>query len=167
MPRLRTAFSVTLLCSGAVLAGGAGEAAQAPTGCAPSFVRPSPVVLSRDLAAAERRWRASGLQTYSFTFEQTAQPVRYPATRIEVTGRTVRATPSGEGDASAFAHGASVEGLFGFIRQGAAYARTSPCTELKVRYAPDGHPLSYASDLRLVNIADGGASWTVRGFRRR
>lgn len=93
--------------------------------------------------------------------------MRYPATRIEVTGRTVRATLSEDGDDSVFAHKASFEGLFGLIRQGVAYARSTPCTELKVRSAPEGHPRSYGSELRLVNIADGGASWTVSRFSQR
>ena len=162
-----------LTLSASALAGGAGgpavsaPAASAPVnGCVSGFVQPSPAALTRALAAAQARWKASGLRAYSYTFDQIAQPVRFPPTRIEVSGRAVRATALGEGDPSVYARKASVEGLFGFIRDSIAFARTEPCAELKVAYARDGHPLSLSLERRDLNIADGGGSWTVSGFKR-
>ncbi|WP_407570272.1 DUF6174 domain-containing protein [Deinococcus altitudinis] len=174
-PRLAT---LTLALTTSALAGGAGGPAApvpgrspVPNGCVPGFVQPSPAALSRDLVAAQARWKASGALAYRFDFEQIAQPVRYPKTRIEVTGGSVRATALEEGDPSVFAAKASAQGLFLAIRQSVASARTSPCTELKVTYAPDGHPLSFSSQLQTPatanGMADGGASWTVSNFRKR
>ncbi|MGY2893719.1 DUF6174 domain-containing protein [Deinococcus sp. UYEF24] len=171
-------LSLTLALTSSALAGGAGgPAAPVPgggpvsNGCVAGFVQPSPAALGRALASAQARWKASGIRAYSFDFEQIAQPVRYPKTHIEVTGRAIKATALEEGDPSVFAGKASVEGLFLAIRQSVAYARTSPCTELKVTYAPDGHPLSFAVQLQTPDtangMADGGASWTVSNFNRR
>ena len=133
--------------------------------CVPGFKQPSPAALTRDLAAAKARWTASGIRAYSFDFEQIAQPVLFPRTHITVSADgNVSLAESVPGTASPYAATATVEKLFEFVQQGIAYARREPCAELKVRYAPDGHPLSYASELRLVNIADGGASFTVSRF---
>ena len=173
MIRFRLAALLFTLTSSA-LAGGAGGPSVSggrpvTDGCVAGFVQPSPAALSHTLASAQARWKASGIRSYSFDFEQIAQPVRSPKTQIEVVGRTIRATALEEGDPSAFAGKASVEGLFLAIRQSVASARTSPCTELKVTYARDGHPLSFAVQLQTpstVNgMADGGASWTVSDFR--
>lgn len=155
-----------------VLAGGAGgPAASASAACVPGFVQPSPAALNRTLASAQTRWKASGVRSYSFDFEQIAQPVRFPKTRITVSGgRVLSAVPLEPGTVSAQAARLSVEGLFLAIRQDIAHARTSPCTELKVSYAPNGSPVSFASQLQTpttVNgMADGGASWTVSTFKR-
>lgn len=168
-----TAFVLFALTSSALAGGAGGPPAAAPSsaGCVAGFVQPAPSALGRALASAQTRWKAAGLRTYSFDFEQIAQPVRYPKTHVTVSAGQVSARPVEEGDASAFAEKASVEELFGFIRQGIAFARTSPCTELKVTYAPDGHPLSFASQLQTPSTvngrADGGASWTVSDFRKR
>ena len=158
-----------LTLSASALAGGAGgPAVPAPANaCVPGFVQPSPAALTRALAAAQARWKASGLRAYSYTFDQIAQPVRFPPTRIEVSGRAIKATALQEGDPSVYARTASVEGLYGFIRGSLAFARNEPCAELKVRYAPDGHPLSLSLERRDLNIADGGGSWTVSDFRKR
>ncbi|WP_407538532.1 DUF6174 domain-containing protein [Deinococcus radiomollis] len=159
-----------LTLSTSVLAGGAGGPAPA-SGCVPGFVQPSPAALTRALAAAQVRWKATGIHDYSYTFEQIAQPVRFPPTRIEVSGKAVRATALTGGDPSVYAQKASVEGLYRFIRDAIAFARSEPCAELKVEYAPDGRPLRFSSQLQTPitanAIADGGASWTVSDFRRR
>lgn len=180
MTALRLLLTVPILLTSFSLAGGAGPrliptlptlpGAQPVSGsrCVPGFVQPSPAALARDLAAARRRWSASGIRAYSFDFDQIAQPVRFPRTRITVgVGGKVSLTESVPGGASPYAATATVEKLFEFVQQGVAYARREPCSELGVRYAREGYPLSYASELRLVNIADGGASFTVSRFTRR
>ena len=158
-----------LTLSVSALAGGVGgPAVSAPAnGCVPGFVQPSPAALTRALNSAQARWKASGIRAYSYTFDQIAQPVRFPPTRIEVSGRAVRATALGEGDPSVYARTASVEGLYGFIRDSIDFARREPCAEVKVSYAPGGHPLSLSLERRDLNIADGGGSWTVSDFRKR
>ena len=173
MIRLRlAALPLLFALTSSVLAGGAGGPAASPSaGCVPGFVQPSPAALSRTLASAQARWKASGVRSYSFDFEQIAQPVRYPKTRITVSGgRVLSAVPLEPGTVSPQTARLSVEGLFLAIRQAIAYARTSPCTELKIRYAPNGSPVSFASQLQTPDtangMADGGASWTVSKFRR-
>jgi Family of unknown function (DUF6174) len=136
--------------------------------CVPGFVQPSPAALARDLAAAKKRWAASGIRAYSFDFDQIAQPVLFPKTRITVSASgAVSIVESVPGSASPYAASATVEKLFEFIQQGISYARREPCAELKVRYALEGYPLSYASELRLINIADGGGSFAVSRFVKR
>ncbi len=159
------------LTSSALAGGAVGPTASASAGCVPGFVQPSPAALSRTLAAAQTRWKASGVRSYSFDFEQIAQPVRFPKTLITVSGgRALSAVPLEPGTASPQTARLNVEGLFLAIRQDIAYARTSPCTELKISYAPNGSPVSFASQLQTPatanGMADGGASWTVSSFKR-
>ena len=171
MTRLRLVVpTLTLVLTTAALAGGAGSPAPGITvlgGCVPGFVQPSSTELARQLKAAQARWKASGIQAYSFDFDQIAQPVRFALTRITVrpSDRLNAVTPDGDPPSPA-ALRATVHGLFDSIAQSIAFARRQPCVELKVGYAPDGHPVSLSLEQRNVNIADGGASWTVSGFRR-
>jgi len=169
MIRLRLAALLFALNSSALAGGASGPSI--PGGCVSSFVQPSPAALSRAVAAAQAHWKASGVRSYSFDFEQIAQPVRFPKTRITVSdGRVLSAVPLEPGTVSPQTARSSVEGLFLAIRQDIAYARTSPCTELKISYAPNGSPVSFASQLQTPDtangMADGGASWTVSNFKR-
>ena len=144
MIRLRLAALLFALNSSALAGGASGPSI--PGGCVSSFVQPSPAALSRAVAAAQAHWKASGVRSYSFDFEQIAQPVRFPKTRITVSdGRVLSAVPLEPGTVSPQTARSSVEGLFLAIRQDIAYARTSPCTELKISYAPNGSPVSFAS----------------------
>lgn len=139
-----------------------------PNGCQPGFVQPSAAALTRELNAARARWAASGIRTYRYTFSQVAAPVRFPATEVTVSaGRVLSARPTEPGEASAQARRASVEGLFTFIEQSVAYARTEPCTEIRVTYARAGYPLTWSTEPRRLNIADGNGFWAVTGFTRR
>ena len=169
MTRLTLILS-TLILTSVALAGGAGGPS-ASVACVPGFVQPSPAALSRTLTSAQARWKASGVRSYSFDFEQIAQPVRFPKTRITVSGgRVLSAAALEPGTVSTQTARLNVEGLFLGIRQAIAYARTSPCTELKISYAPNGSPVSFASQLQTPTtangMADGGASWTVSTFKR-
>ena len=169
MTRLTLILS-TLILTSVALAGGAGGPS-ASVACVPGFVQPSPTRLSRTLASAQARWKASGVRSYSFDFDQIAQPVRFPKTRITVSGgRVLSAAALEPGTVSTQTARLNVEGLFLGIRQAIAYARTSPCTELKISYAPNGSPVSFASQLQTPTtangMADGGASWTVSTFKR-
>lgn len=162
--------TLALILSTVTLAGGTGGPPPGVTvlgGCVPGFVQPSPDRLDRQLSMAQTRWKASGIQAYSFDFDQIAQPVRFALTRITVQpgDQLNAATPDGS-PPSSVAQTATVRGLFGNIAQSIAFARRQPCVELKVSYAPDGHPISLSLEQRNRNIADGGASWTVSNFKR-
>jgi Family of unknown function (DUF6174) len=159
-----------LLSSTLAVAGGADSAlpgAVSVGGCVPGFVQPSPAALERQLRAARARWAASGIQSYRFDFDQIAQPVRFARTSITVLpGERLKAVTTDRSPASTTALGATMRGLFDNIQQSVAFVRRQPCAELKVSYAQDGHPLSLSLEQRNINIADGGASWTVSSFRR-